>query len=36
MKINKMIGYCVICGLANAAYRRGDGVDVVPITVLRE
>lgn len=27
---------CVICGLSNAAYRRKDGVFVVPITSLRE
>lgn len=27
---------CVICGLSNAAYRREDGVYVVPITALRE
>lgn len=26
---------CVICGLANAAYRRPDGVYVVPITALK-
>lgn len=26
---------CVICGLTNAAYRRPDGVYVVPITALR-
>ena len=26
---------CVICGLTNAAYRRPDGVYVVPITELR-
>jgi len=26
---------CVLCGLANAAYRRPDGVMVVPITSLR-
>jgi len=26
---------CVICGLSNAAYRRADGVFVVPITALR-
>lgn len=26
---------CVICGLANAAYKREDGVYVVPITALR-
>ncbi|MGN1157716.1 MAG: ATP-binding protein [Agathobacter sp.] len=28
-------GLCVICGLANAAYKREDGVYVVPITALR-
>ncbi|MCC8073861.1 MAG: DUF4143 domain-containing protein [Clostridiales bacterium] len=26
---------CVICGLSNAAYRRNDGVYVVPITALK-
>ena len=26
---------CVICGLANAAYKRPDGVYVVPITSLK-
>lgn len=26
---------CVICGLSNAAYRRPDGVFVVPLTALR-
>ena len=26
---------CVVCGLSNAAYRRPDGVYVVPITALR-
>lgn len=26
---------CVVCGLSNAAYRRPDGVFVVPITALR-
>ena len=26
---------CVICGLSNAAYRREDGVFVVPITALK-
>jgi len=26
---------CVICGMSNAAYRRPDGVFVVPITALR-
>jgi len=26
---------CVICGLSNAAYRRNDGVFVVPITALK-
>ena len=25
---------CVICGLSNAAYKRPDGVYVVPITAL--
>ena len=27
---------CVICGLTNAAYRRPDGVYVVPITALKQ
>lgn len=27
---------CVICGMSRAAYRREDGVYVVPITMLRE
>lgn len=27
---------CVICGLSNAAYRREDGVYVVPITALKD
>lgn len=27
---------CVICGLANAAYQREDGVYVVPITALKD
>ena len=26
---------CVLCGLANAAYRRDDGVFVVPVTALK-
>ena len=26
---------CVLCGMSNAAYRRPDGVFVVPITALR-
>lgn len=26
---------CVICGLSNAAYRRDDGVYVIPITALK-
>lgn len=26
---------CVICGLSNAAYKRADGVFVVPLTALR-
>ena len=26
---------CVICGLSNAAYRREDGVFVIPITALK-
>ena len=26
---------CVVCGLSNAAYRRPDGVLVVPLTALR-
>jgi hypothetical protein len=27
---------CVVCGLTNAAYRRPDGVFVVPITALKD
>ena len=27
---------CVICGLSNAAYKRKDGVYVVPITSLKQ
>lgn len=27
---------CVICGLSNAAYKRSDGVYVVPITALKD
>ena len=27
---------CVLCGMANAAYQRPDGVFVVPITVLKD
>lgn len=27
---------CVICGLANAAFKRSDGVYVVPITALKD
>ena len=26
---------CVICGMSNAAYKREDGVFVVPITALK-
>ena len=26
---------CVLCGLSNAAYKREDGVYVVPITSLK-
>lgn len=26
---------CVICGMSNAAYRREDGVFVIPITALK-
>lgn len=26
---------CVLCGLSNAAYKREDGVYVVPITALK-
>lgn len=32
-KVPKLL--CVICGLANAAYKRSDGVYVVPITALK-
>lgn len=27
---------CVLCGMANAAYQRPDGVFVVPITALKD
>lgn len=27
---------CVLCGMANAAYRRPDGVFVVPVTALKD
>lgn len=27
---------CVVCGMANAAYRRPDGVFVVPVTALKD
>jgi hypothetical protein len=27
---------CVICGLSNVAYKRYDGVYVVPITALKD
>lgn len=26
---------CVLCGMANADYRRPDGVYVVPVTALK-
>jgi hypothetical protein len=26
---------CVICGMSNAAYRRPDGVYVIPMTALK-
>ncbi len=32
---NPPANLCVICGLSNAAYRRPDGVFVVPITALK-
>ena len=32
-KVPKIL--CVICGMTNAAYKRPDGVYVVPITALR-
>ena len=45
LKIKKQIGadpkgkppaiLCVLCGLANAAYKRPDGVFVVPVTALK-
>lgn len=28
--------FCVLCGIANAAYRRADGVFVIPITALKD
>lgn len=30
------VALCVICGMSNMAYRRPDGVSVVPITALRD
>ena len=33
---NKPSFLCIICGMSNAAYRREDGVFVVPITSLKE
>lgn len=45
IKINNLIvknggkkakSLCVICGLTNAAYKRQDGVYVVPITSLKD
>ena len=27
---------CVVCGMSSAAYRRPDGVYVVPLTALRD
>ena len=27
---------CILCGMANSAYCRGDGVFVVPITALKD
>ena len=44
LKLKKQIEYengkapsvlCVICGLTNAAYKRADGIYVVPITALK-
>ena len=32
-KVPKVL--CVICGLSNAAYKRPDGVYVIPITALK-
>lgn len=32
---NAPIALCVVCGLSNAAYKRDDGVIVVPITALK-
>ncbi|MCL2137778.1 MAG: DUF4143 domain-containing protein [Coriobacteriia bacterium] len=29
------IALCVICGMSNAAYKRADGVHVVPLTALK-
>ena len=26
---------CVLCGMANAAYQRPDGVFVIPVTALK-
>ncbi len=34
-KAKKPQALCVVCGMSNAAYRRPDGVYVVPITALK-
>ena len=33
-KVPKVL--CVVCGLSNAAYKRPDGVYVVPVTALKQ
>lgn len=35
-KAKKPQALCVVCGMSNAAYRRPDGVYVVPITSLKD
>lgn len=35
VKAKRPAALCVVCGMTNAAYRRPDGVYVVPITALR-
>ena len=35
-KAKKPQALCVVCGMSNAAYRRPDGVYVVPITALKD
>lgn len=35
-KGNPPVVLCVVCGMANAAYQRPDGVFVVPVTAMKE